>query len=268
VALTGYARRMARPCVFCGCGPCTNEHVLPQWLRIAFPSEAQRGTLHVRTTEAAQTSRQGRLLDAKAKVVCATCNNGWMNDLERGVRSFLPRMIKGKPVQLVKTKQAQLAAWSLKTVMMLHCVYPKLDQVSIPASDYAELFSRKRPNDLVHVWTAYMPPPVDPFGIVQHPIQFRCQPHRTDVEVRHDGETHKITGEAYVATLRVGHLVLQVLRLGASGIQLDPTPSPALVKHIREIWPPFGTRSWPPASLEEIGGFQVFANALAAAPSP
>jgi hypothetical protein len=257
---------MARTCVFCGGGPCTNEHVLPRWLRVAFPEEAQRDTLHVRTTEEAETSRRGNLLDAQAKIVCGPCNSGWMNGLEEGVRTYLPRMIKGKPVQLTRKKQTQLATWSLKTVMMLHCVYPKADQVSIPEHDYKDFFASKQPSDLMHIWVAYMPPPVDPYGIVQHPIQFLCQPRRTDVEIRNERGTHRVTGEAYVATLRIGHFVTQVLRLGAAGIEFDLTPSPVLAKHIWQIWPSFGTRPWPTASLENIGGFQGFANAISAPP--
>lgn len=108
---------MARTCVFCGGTPCTNEHVLPQWLRIAFPEPDQVDALHVRESATARSARRGVLLDATAKVVCASCNNGWMNGLEEGVRWFLPKMIKGRAVSLTKAKQAALATWSVKTTM-------------------------------------------------------------------------------------------------------------------------------------------------------
>ncbi|MEV6831874.1 hypothetical protein [Amycolatopsis sp. NPDC051102] len=203
------------------------------------------------------------MFDAKVKVVCASCNNGWMNDLEAGVRSLLPKMIKGRSAQLTKTKQRALATWSLKTIMMLKYTHSKEDRLVIPDEDYAALFQDRQPSQIMRIWTAAMTPPVALFGAADHPVDYRCVPLNGDVTIQHTEGAEFLRANAYVTTLRIGYFVTQVIRIGTPGLLYTVTPSPALGKHLTPIWPNIGTREWPPPSLDKIGGLATLANALA-----
>src|SRR5664279_2981044 len=88
---------MATACVFCGAsGTMTKEHVLPDWLeRIGLtgqPAAAGSGWLN-RSSEYRQTSRP---FQTTVKAVCATCNNGWMNQLEQIAGRVLAPIIRGE----------------------------------------------------------------------------------------------------------------------------------------------------------------------------
>jgi hypothetical protein len=56
----------------------------------------------------------------KARVVCKTCNHGWMSDLESPAKRLLPSMMlaPGQALSLTATDQATLAAWSVMNIMV------------------------------------------------------------------------------------------------------------------------------------------------------
>lgn len=253
---------MARTCVFCGATPLTNEHVLPQWLRAAFPDVDNRA-LHIRESLTNQHAREGSLLDATAKIVCGSCNSGWMNELEAGVRDFIPRMIRGKRTMLGARRQAALATWAVKTAMMLQCTHPKEDQQAIPAEDHAALFRERQPNAMTTVWSGYLRDVPRPHPNVDNPVEFIGEPLRRDITIQKEHGTEMIAGNAFVATLRLGHFVGQVIRMGPVEFPMKLTPV-KLRPYLVSLWPPAGVRRWPPLAIEEVGGFHVLAGALTA----
>jgi hypothetical protein len=253
---------MPRTCVFCGGTPLTREHVLPRWLRAAFP-DADGRAVHVRESLTNQHVREGSLLDATAKIVCGDCNSGWMNDLEAEVRDFLPRMIRGRPIMLGAKRQAALAIWCVKTVMMLQTTHPKEDQQAIPAEDYAALFRDRQPNAMTTVWAGYLRDVPHPHPNVDNPVEFIGEPLRCDVTIQNEHGTETISGHAFVATLRLGHFVTQAIRIGPAEFPINLTPV-KLWPYLAVLWPADGVQRWPPRAIEEVGGFHVLAGALAA----
>src|SRR5919106_151931 len=113
-------RNGKRSCVFCGQeGKLTAEHVWPAWIDQYIPTipgevlgyNHKHGTSDGRFEVLFEYQR----LDQRAKVVCLTCNNGWMNDLENRARPVLKEMISGSGVSLGVDEQRDVATWAVKT---------------------------------------------------------------------------------------------------------------------------------------------------------
>jgi hypothetical protein len=109
---------MARSCLFCGSRKkLTKEHVYPAWLyralNIGGPITLMYGNEALRTTPRLNTT---------LREVCATCNNGWLHDLEHTFRSVMLGAIQGhirEPTVLNPGAQQVVATWAIKTWLLL-----------------------------------------------------------------------------------------------------------------------------------------------------
>ena len=149
--------RLVDACVFCGdSGPLTQEHVWPQWLRDEVPDFADLGTQVMGIVGYPNTWRQRRTkaFSARPKIVCATCNNGWMSDLESASAPILAPMIRGQPVRLDRAAQRLVAFWLAKTVMTARWVHRDRRFPGIPTDHYVELYQHQAPPGHSQVWVA------------------------------------------------------------------------------------------------------------------
>ncbi|HWJ64693.1 MAG TPA: hypothetical protein VNS19_22155 [Acidimicrobiales bacterium] len=117
-------QRVPRDCVWCDqSGPTTVEDVIAQWIARLFqerfwpqtPNFAIRrpGRWHDEDLPSAQPAKRIKI-DLK---VCATCNNGWMSQLETRVKPVLSDLIFAEDAVAVSQSDADtLAAWSAKTL--------------------------------------------------------------------------------------------------------------------------------------------------------
>jgi hypothetical protein len=116
-----------RRCIFCGGTPVTNEHLFPVWLRPLLaalkplPSDAAHivRLLGYRGKDGVPTdSWVMDVPDIKTKVVCATCNGGWMSTIEANAKPVLGPLILGRPSTLDTGSQACIAQWiALKAII-------------------------------------------------------------------------------------------------------------------------------------------------------
>ena len=90
--------------------------------------------------------------DLQAKSPCAVCNNGWMNDMDNELIVLGPQLVKGKAVRLTKTRQASLAAWAVRLILMLQQVYPRDSRFVIPETDYTQFYADRQPSKLMRLW--------------------------------------------------------------------------------------------------------------------
>ena len=73
----------------------------------------------------------------KVRVVCKSCNNGWMGSLESEAKPTLKRILDGDSFEVTHTQQASLARWvTTKVVVSEHAardrwVTPALDRMSL-----------------------------------------------------------------------------------------------------------------------------------------
>jgi hypothetical protein len=109
---------VARTCLFCNARATTREHVLPRWARSALAAtepEPIRQLITIGTQRPIERERMTLLFGDTAKVVCATCNNGWMSRLEASTRAIMIPMIRDEATLLDRNAQRILASWALKT---------------------------------------------------------------------------------------------------------------------------------------------------------
>ncbi len=123
----------ARTCIFCGGRPLTKEHVVGNWAG-RFGDSDQLEIVHLADREGEprpprnSRSWSARAYDRQARVVCETCNNGWMSDLEAAVSPLLDAgELDGRP--LSRIEQTLLAAWATKTTLTLNAAEPPESRV-------------------------------------------------------------------------------------------------------------------------------------------
>lgn len=147
---------MARMCVFCGGTPITREHVWPRWARTLWADEGHLPHFQqVVQDDREDVERAWRREACSTTVaaVCQQCNNGWMADLEQCVKPMLDPMLRGHGRLLHAGGQRTLAAWALKTAMMVEHTHGAARHV-IPAEEYAHLMDHLEASEGVLIWMA------------------------------------------------------------------------------------------------------------------
>lgn len=137
---------MSRPqkqCIFCDNPANSKEHFWPGWMHELLPQlpdprhnrrlreyHPKRGHF-----ESGPKDRPGGLETLKLRVVCADCNNGWMNRREDEARPFLTALIEGNEIQLNAFQMTIVARWiAIKCVVAEHStpnyyLTPRADRV-------------------------------------------------------------------------------------------------------------------------------------------
>ncbi|MFE3504218.1 hypothetical protein ACFXPX_04550 [Kitasatospora sp. NPDC059146] len=153
-----------------------------------------------------------------------------MSALETSVQDLLPAMIKGENVVLDASARGALAAWSLKTILMSAAAYSS--QAIVPPGDFTDFYEQRRPTRHMVARLGMAAPPEH--GPVALMAEFLCPAFAMP------------GGHAYIATLRVGYLVMQVLRVGPLDEGRVLVPFPANTSTV-PLWPvPEDAGSWPP----------------------
>lgn len=244
-------------CAFCRqVGKLTREHMIPWWAD-AGEDEGSTTTWYLRESggpqrEVRRDARPGQPRDLQAKAPCAACNNGWMNKLDNDMATLGPQLLRGKPLVLTKGKQSMLAAWSVKLILMLQLTHAR-DRLVIPAEDYTRFFDERQPSDLMQIWAGYMEPPGKHggpgvvFGDFSHDEMIYDEPILAAI-----GQDASLASMGYVVTVRLGHLVIGLLRAGHA--DLLPFHVLASPRHWTPIWPARGHRKWPSLPLTPVVG--------------
>jgi len=120
-------RKPIRSCVFCDGTRLSKEHIWPNWLRDHVPRDAPYN-VHTRsfgkfvdgvgTGLRVDRPRPGDAMSRKLRIVCRTCNNGWMSGLQTICKPFLLPFVAGRWQDLDNTQQQQLAAWATMFTMV------------------------------------------------------------------------------------------------------------------------------------------------------
>lgn len=110
---------MSKNCIFCGQrGKKSKEHIWPVWMHEYLGKEGDGNHVRESTTfknrehiEGSKLERQGYLFSTKFRVVCRSCNNGWMSQLEEDTKPVLVKLMKGDKLKLQKADQRLLSRW-------------------------------------------------------------------------------------------------------------------------------------------------------------
>lgn len=117
---------MARPqrfCIFCGGAGLTREHVWADWLKKYVPKDMPEHTalfaiVHPTHSEPSRRKRSGDLQSRRLRVVCKSCNTGWMCRLQERAKPYLLPLIQGEVTAFDLDAQTILSAWVAMFVMV------------------------------------------------------------------------------------------------------------------------------------------------------
>jgi hypothetical protein len=210
---------------------------------ISSPITLTHGGSQVRTDNA---------LKVELKAVCSACNNGWMSNLETDFETACGPMILGSSSSLDANAQGIAATWAIKTALLLELAWRYLDTATYaPASHFAYLYEHHSapPNDAL-VWIAAV-------DAEAKQLAWSKAASFSDPS----GEP-----DAYLATVAVGYLVLQIfgrdIRPSDPATVREPhrmavTPQP-LRSFFEQIWPiQHVLVSWPPRSIFAAGSLNL-----------
>ena len=104
--------------------------------------------------ERVESSRVGRPFDETTRMVCANCNGGWMARLESATKTLFTAMTGTNPLVLEQPAQQTLAAWALKTAIVLDHAQGRPWQPSAMSDERQYLAAAGVPSAHVLVWLA------------------------------------------------------------------------------------------------------------------
>lgn len=179
--------------------------------------------------------------------VCKRCNNEWMSDLEQSAKPMLEGMLHGHGRQLHAGGQRTLAAWALKTAMMVEHSQGASRHL-IGAADYAHLFERLEPSSRVRMWMAAYGGDV---------ITAMGSNFGLDTELAGGGLPDPDRGarEIWSATVSFGPVVVQLL---GSDIAEVLQGFKVRVRGCHRLWPTHRSFTWmprPALTEHELVGF-------------
>jgi len=113
-------------CIFCQGSGMSKEHFWPDWLRSHFnTTNNDKHTSEVHSSEAksqptlkSKNERPGNLITKKFRVVCETCNSGWMSQLEKSVKPLLIPLIENNDISFNQAQLTKLAKWAVMKVIV------------------------------------------------------------------------------------------------------------------------------------------------------
>jgi hypothetical protein len=235
-------------CAFCGGGPLTVEDVFPQWLGSLLPKNKQvLGVLGDPMQDKILRTSGGLAYQAKARCVCATCNNAWMSALEREAQPLIRPMITGNlSVALQGPAQKLLARWAMKTALMIQYVQP---QVLVPRSIYAAYHQQRVPSQNARVWIARYDGRTHPSGYHSYLLDA--------TGTAPDGTAYK--GHIVGVTFHFDKLVCQIFDQDMpGGVGFDFAQDHQIARStMLSVWPTGLGRQWPPRNTLDAAGLDA-----------
>jgi hypothetical protein len=221
---------MARKCIFCDEIVDSREHVWPEWVLERLPPQKISG--FVGRHKNLKFSREFTV-----GCVCQRrCNGGWMSELERANIPILGEALMDKSMFLDSLQQRTIAAWAVKTAMVLEATIPGTEFTFYSASERQNMRSSWSIPERTAVWLGRY------LGVGLGAWQSGLLGHYPDDPGRYP---------IRASTILMGSLVIQVLCGRVPDKHRHPTVpiSPAQGpwnEILVEAWPSTRQIYWPP----------------------
>lgn len=108
-----------KQCLFCENYANSKEDTFPLWLLEVIGKQDDM----VKAVRGLPTRIQKGSAALRIRTVCETCNNGWMSRLEQDTIPILRPLLLDLSIPLPSEQQTVLAAWVMKTGMVLDSIY-------------------------------------------------------------------------------------------------------------------------------------------------
>lgn len=224
---------VGKECAFCPHkAKLSAEHLWSAWMNDLFPGKKR----FTRKNDKGEVTGQwvGPALDWKAKVVCQTCNNGWMSRLENEhAIPAITDLILGNALEMTKQKARSLALFALKTAVVF-------DHVQRDRTPFFSRHSRHRFAKCLAM----------PFGVQMWMAGFLPMGSGHVQSAYHQGFLGAANHlEMYVCTYAIGHLVFQVVAQRQRGFTAF-SPNSRFEHVAIPFWPVLAAGAcWPPADV-------------------
>jgi hypothetical protein len=210
-----------RECAFCpNTAKLSREHVISNWINGLFPG-GWKGKFTDRYGQASDWESQR--LDWTAKVVCESCNNTWMSDIEEfHAKPTMTPLIQGKINMPIRRSQAHsLALFAFKTAVILDHTLRHKDPFFSRRLRYAFRLHQEIPTT-VQMWMCL----------------YFTKPRRVDVHAgRYKGELSPgYPVHVYVCTCGIGRFAFQVVAAKQMGTRKFSAP-PTFDNLAAPLWP-------------------------------
>jgi hypothetical protein len=223
--------------LFCDNAAGSREHLFPEWILKRVPRALIRGDVghHKDKTFGYEFT---------VKSVCSSCNTGWMHRLEDETIPMMAPMLSERPSFLDVVSQRTIAAWTLKTAMVLDSAtiakhrplfYSRAERIAlreslrIPSRTFVWLGRSLELGLAAYSTGTYFTllNPCHPYSLKESPL-------------------------GQVSTILVRNLAIQVMTVHAPAEYSDGaidirTPEGPWDHLLVSIWPPSRQRYWPPA---------------------
>lgn len=236
-----------RTCAFCPhSAKLSSEHIMGRWMNKLF---AGKGQIKYADGRGNQWEKPTAEIDWTAKIVCETCNNTWMSDIEtRHAEPVLTPLIEGKRVVPIgETEARSLAIFAFKTAAVV---------------DYAHKVS-ERPFFSSRIRNGFRTHLAIPNYTKMWMAGFHG--HRGKVAVHSCQHSGKLTQtqplSMFVFTCAIGHLVLQVIHVKVFG-SISFEPREEFDGVMVPFWPELPAKLlWPfPMNLSTAAQFSALVN--------
>ena len=129
---------MNKKCIFCAGSNLSKEHFWPNWMGSFFErTDHDKNVREVYESKEKQPhlpkkkiNRPGRIISKKLRVVCASCNNGWMSNLEEKVKPTLLSILEKKALLLDRESMSNLSKWITMKVFIAEQSEPETQLTS------------------------------------------------------------------------------------------------------------------------------------------
>lgn len=235
----------------------SEEHVLPQWVRNVIPGGKQSDWIGGRASDG-QVDREytGRMAIAREKVVCESCNTGWMSDLEDAIKPVLTPLMMDTPQlpPLSAVEQDLLARWAFKTASVADEVY-RFKRKSHVAPGLALSFGATNGSTMPDRTTVLLARS-DPTETIRDDRARTVDAYSDQFEIVRRAE---VIGHLFRAVIRVRSVAFVIFCHDVPGLNYSPLEvreTEPLLPYVRQIYPTLErTLRFPELpSIASIGG--------------
>jgi len=235
-------------CLFCDNEADSREHLFPDWLNKVIPIGSPTTFLRGESGNPAILGWQkSKPASHRIKVVCTTCNTGWMsNRLENPAIPVLTPLILGHERDLSIDDQKIIATWAFARAVIGEHLDPA--GAAIPETQRHWLRDHLEPPENVRVFIAA----TDGHWQAGAPALGNVHYSANKMAIDHD-QTHVQEGMTagrllgYQASILMRHLALQVV--GSIIDKAEFAHDAALNAYTAQIWPIEGPIHWPPGPV-------------------
>lgn len=243
-------------CIFCGAGNLSREHFWPRWASPLIKCQIDQHVEQIFTFYAVNMKRKdqktrtrtGGTWTKKFRVVCATCNNGWMNNLETVARPFLTPLISTVSHVVVDASSAlAIARWAALKVMVSE--HNQRSEAVTSEYELKTFRSTLQLPDNFRIWIARC-------GVGGW--QAAYWRHAATVSASISARPHSKLKNIQSITFGIGDLLFHVLHMTAQDINLGLPKDGAIF----QIFPFVEDIAWPPSRIFTANEANVLRDSL------